>query len=476
MNLLQMSISASFIILAVIIFRSLAINHLPKKTFLLMWGVVLLRLLLPVSIPSSYSIYSLIDPNSAEQIMKTPLVNFLPFISLSQDNSNLILFSKAEFSLWGFVWGFGTLLCALYFVASYIRFHQKFASSVPVENKFTAKWLSDHTLKRPIEIREHSSISSPLTYKVFRPVILMPKQTDWSDLKKLQFILTHEYVHIRRYDGVTKFVLTVALCIHWFNPFIWVMYSLANRDIELSCDEAVVHLFGGKVKSDYALTLISMEEQKNGVLPFNSFSRSSIEERIKAIMMGKKTTRWHFFLSFVLVAGIVLPFATSVQAVSPAADDSMVNKNEVSSNPNDKADLIKFRNQSAVTTFSLDSSNTITIPISIPSISNNMAYCIGEIPDIRNVSMLLYDVHAFGGTGHLCVAMKKANDESDYWFNYYKKDKDFQNISWENSNIDSFGYDENYSGTYYVFIINTNKSPDSSLFNITGQITIKYKN
>ena len=109
---------------------------------------------------------------------------------------------------------------------------------------------------------------------------------DWKNEKQLQYVLSHEYVHIYRYDTVTKLIATLALCIHWFNPFVWVMYILFNRDIELACDESVIRQFGEKSKSAYSLMLINMEATKSGLLPFcNSFSKNAIEERITAIII-----------------------------------------------------------------------------------------------------------------------------------------------------------------------------------------------
>ena len=140
-------------------------------------------------------------------------------------------------------------------------------------------------MKRPILVRQSDRISAPLTYGIFRPVILMPKKMDWKNEKQLQYVLSHEYVHICRYDTVTKLIATLALCIHWFNPFVWVMYILFNRDIELACDESVIRQFGEKSKSAYSLMLINMEATKSGLLPFcNNFSKNAIEERITAVM------------------------------------------------------------------------------------------------------------------------------------------------------------------------------------------------
>jgi hypothetical protein len=158
---------------------------------------------------------------------------------------------------------------------------------------------------------------APLTFGILHPVILMPKVTDWNDETALQYILAHEYVHIRRFDTVSKLALTAAVCVHWFNPLVWVMYVLANRDLELSCDESVIRLFGENTKSDYARTLISMEETRSGLTPLcNSFSKNAIEERIVAIMKMKKTSWASALVALTLVAGVTTAFATTGQTAA----------------------------------------------------------------------------------------------------------------------------------------------------------------
>ena len=142
----------------------------------------------------------------------------------------------------------------------------------------------------------------------------MPKKTDWENSQQLKYVLLHEYTHICRFDMVAKLIAALALCIHWFNPFVWAMYILFNRDIELSCDESVVRHFGENTKSFYARTLITMEEKKSGLTPlYNSFSRNAIEERIGAIMKIKKITIWILVASVLIIMAIVIPFATSAK-------------------------------------------------------------------------------------------------------------------------------------------------------------------
>ena len=107
-------------------------------------------------------------------------------------------------------------------------------------------------------------ISSPLTFGVLRPVILVPKKTDWTDETALRYVLEHEFVHIQRFDVLSKLLLIAAVCVHRFNPLGWVMYVLANRDLELSCDETVLRRFGGDIRAAYARVLIRMEAARGG--------------------------------------------------------------------------------------------------------------------------------------------------------------------------------------------------------------------
>jgi len=319
MSLLQMSFAGAVMILAIIVIRALAINLLPKKTFLVLWGIVVMRLLLPFSIPSAFSVYSLIG-NHAPTVnpAKGPqAVGMLPTEIAGQmtvvpnSSSNI----ASSISMWVIVWTVGMLVCALVFAAAYWKCRQEFHTSLPVDNGFIKGWLSSHRLKRTISVRQSSRFSAPLTYGVFRPVILMPTSTDWENTKSLQYVLTHEYVHIQRFDSVTKLVLIAVLCVHWFNPLVWAMYILANRDIELSCDEAVVRLFGESTKAAYARSLISMEETRSGLTPLcNNFNKNAIEERITAIMKYRKTSIISLVLALALIFGVTTAFATSASA------------------------------------------------------------------------------------------------------------------------------------------------------------------
>ena len=317
MNLLQMSFSGAAFITAVVIIRAVAVNKLPKKTFLVLWELVLLRLLIPFSIPSMFSIYTLVTHNISSTTLpeagtdyNIPAMQglFVTTQGVEQPPADI----SSSVSMWFIVWCAGIILIASFFVISYLRCLIEFRTALPIHDHYVEKWLAERPLKRPIFVRQSDRISAPLTYGIFRPVILMPKKMDWTNEIQLQYVLAHEYVHICRYDTVTKLIATLALCIHWFNPFVWVMYILFNRDIELACDESVIRQFGEKSKSAYSRMLINMEATKSGLLPFcNNFSKNAIEERITAIMKIKKTSLLAIGIAAILIVGVTTAFATS---------------------------------------------------------------------------------------------------------------------------------------------------------------------
>ena len=364
MSLVQMSLSAALMIVAIIILRALTIERFPKKTFLVLWWIALLRLLIPFSIPSVMSIYSWISPDvpkavhqevqeitesqsTSEPVLEIPsevlqnaspqedAVSAVPEQTRSEvvENSTQFemtplpdtdieyvevkpskSFSEIFFDALPAIWGVGIGVIAAFFGINYWKGIREFRMSLPVENEFVNEWLSSHQLRRNITIRQYDCIHTPLTYGIFRPVILLPKESLKQPPSTLNFILTHEWVHIRRFDCVTKILLTAALCIHWMNPLVWVMYLLFNRDIELSCDETVLHLLGRNKRSDYALALIDMEEQKSGFASFASgFGRNAIEERIRAIMKMKKASLITILAAVVVVVCVSILFATSAK-------------------------------------------------------------------------------------------------------------------------------------------------------------------
>lgn len=353
MSFVEMSFSATVLILIIMLLRKFLLDRLPKRAFLILWGIALFRLLVPVSVPSSFSFYSLIQrwddgrenmtgssrtissEWSTELLSGTAAVQSHNGVQMAKiqetESGQMVLSGHKSFTvspkrLLHCCQAFGMFVLAVFFLISYARCCRRFRKSFPVKNEFMEKWLASHMLLRPIAIRTSEAADTPLTYGILRPVILMPKETDWKDEGELYQVLEHEFVHIKRMDSLAKLIMTAAVCVHWFNPAVWRMYLLYNRDLELSCDEAVLCKIGKERRGDYARTLIRMEERRAVPAPlFSAFGRNAsnqMEERITSIMKTRKHSAITMVLTAFLVGAALLVFATSARAGTAPAPES----------------------------------------------------------------------------------------------------------------------------------------------------------
>ncbi len=298
MSLLRMSLSGAVIILAVTVIRAIAIHRLSKKVFLAFWWIAVVRLLMPISFPLLLSRRVFTNQRAlvADSVEKC-------ISGFEKEAAQVLHVNTPAISALQIIWIVGAVLCFGYFSLCYLRCRREFAASLPVQNDFVQKWLSEHPLRRAIDVRSLTGLSTPLTYGLFHPVILMPKNTDWENDSQLRYILFHEYVHICHFDVVSKLIVAVTVCVHWFNPMVWVLYILFNRDIELACDECVIRRFGGNDRASYARVLICMEETRHIFSPFyNYFAKNAIEERIESIMRFRKKSVSALAFALVFVA------------------------------------------------------------------------------------------------------------------------------------------------------------------------------
>lgn len=330
MSVLQMSVSGGVLIAVVLLLRTLTAKKLPKITFKIMWYIALARLLIPFDIPCAVSVYSIFSRSpeetaTANTTAPAPRSDYTwDFLTYSGENeAPTITHSEAapKVDAWKMIRLSGTGILATFFVISYLKNLAKFRESLPVDDDFTRDWLNSHKVRRRISVRYSDRVSSPLTYGIFRPVILLPKNADGSVLK---YALAHEFVHIRQFDAVFKLLIAATVCVHWFNPLVWAMCFFANRDIEISCDETVLRTMGFE-KTDYALALIRSEEHKSGLVLGSGFAGNTVKERIMMIMKYKKVTAISVAAAVALTAGTVTVFATS------PSDDKSSAANEVNS-------------------------------------------------------------------------------------------------------------------------------------------------
>lgn len=328
----HVSLSAATMILAAMVLRFRFQERVPRRVFCLLWDLCLVRLLLPLRLTSPFSIRALlpvreaIPQTAAIRQVQIAGASFEAGFSLAEDTA-VYAGTSAETAagLGGFrlppvnlpllAWAaVGTLLAA-WFLWGHLRSRRVYAMSLPLDNAFVRRWQEDHPLFRPVQVRFSDRIAAPLTYGAVYPVVLLPKGMDLADTAGLAYVLEHEYTHIRRFDALRKWLLAAALCLHWFNPCVWLMYILAGRDMELSCDEAVLR--AGADRSGYALTLLALEEERGRWSPSGShFSRNATEERIKTIMKRKQIS-----LAALLAVLVVMSIATTVFATNAPETD-----------------------------------------------------------------------------------------------------------------------------------------------------------
>lgn len=320
MSLLQMSFQGGVLILITIALRAAALHRLPKGAFSALWGMAVVRLLLPVRLASAFSVYSLAGrlPAAAKNAPAAALLPgaaqpALPFGALPAAAAAGSAANPGGSTALFWAWLAGAAGCGAFFGAAYLRCRAQFCTALPVEDAGLKAVLEGSGLRRRVRLRRSDRIKTPMTYGILRPVILLPQKADWADLPGLA--LEHELMHIRRLDALRKGLLLLAACIHWFNPLAWCMLLLAGRDMELCCDEAVVRRLGLGRRGEYARALLRMEEQKSGLPPLASaFCGSAAEERILAIMKTKKRSLAALLAAAALVCCVGVGFATTAQA------------------------------------------------------------------------------------------------------------------------------------------------------------------
>ncbi len=348
-DLVTMSLTGSGMVMAVALARALLFKRLPKQTFVILWALVALRLLIPLAIPAPVNAYSLFSipaqavaekvellfgqadtgstatPESSQGTVGqeegggTATVAGLATVRVASGGG-----ARLE-GLMHAVWSVGTAAAAAAFLVAHARLRKRLAESLPVRDEDAldafAGLRTQVGVRRRVDLRQSELVGTPLTFGVVRPVVIVPKACSeaqgWTG-ERMRFVLAHELCHVRRCDVALKCVLAAAVCLHWFNPLAWIMWVLASRDIELACDEAVVRLLAkgplGQVRAEYARTLIDMEEMKSGLASFevcNAFNRTAMEERVVAIMHIRKTTCAALLASSLLVVGVPAAFAST---------------------------------------------------------------------------------------------------------------------------------------------------------------------
>ena len=314
-KLFNMSLTASVAIVLVILLR-LLLKKAPKVISYALWGVVLFRLLCPVSIGSNFSVYNLFDAPAQESGTITSVIEYVPSNivhteypsvalpvpgisdvindALPQGQEQLVADPlEAPMSFATYAWMIGVLVMAIYSIVSYIRLRRKLSVVVPLrDNIFIA-----------------DDIKSPFVVGLFRPKIYLP--CNLGD-KEQEYIILHEQHHIKRLDHVMKALAFLALAIHWFNPLVWVAFILASKDMEMSCDEAVIRKIGSDVRADYSASLLTLATGRRIIAgtPL-AFGEGDTKGRINNLSKWKKPAVWVVLIAVVACAVLAVTVLTN---------------------------------------------------------------------------------------------------------------------------------------------------------------------
>ena len=304
LKIINMSISASWLVLVVLILR-FVLKKAPKWVNILLWGIVAIRLICPFSFESALSLIPSAEtfpekvisgPSFDVQTGITPVDNrindylgdrYFEGVTVPANNGNNIM------TILTIVWTIGILLLVAYTVISYWRLRRKVDTAVRYKDN----------------IFQSENVKSPFVLGIIKPRIYLPFNMNGQDL---EHVVAHEQAHIHRKDHWWKPFGFLLLTIHWFNPLVWLAYVLLCRDIELACDEKVIKELGNEQRADYtqALVACSVNRRMIAACPL-AFGEVGVKDRVKSVMNYKKPAFWGVVLAVVVCVFDAVCFLTN---------------------------------------------------------------------------------------------------------------------------------------------------------------------
>ena len=313
LKLLNLSISASWLVLAVLVLR-LVSKRSPKWMNVLLWGIVALRLVLPFSIESALSLIPSAETVSPVAVQSAPAPTITSGVSvidnavnpsLSEHFAAVPTASVNPLYVWteiaGWVWLIGLGAMLLYALASYLRLRRRVSVSLPIQDNI---YLCD-------------AISSPFILGVVKPHIYLPSGLD--EVQR-QNVLSHERAHLVRRDHWWKPLGFALLAVYWFNPALWLAYTLLCRDIELACDERVIRTMDESAVKTYSTVLLACSMPRKAVITCPlAFGEVGVKERVKNALHYKKPAFWVVAASVAVCVVVAVCFLTNPPTDTDAA-------------------------------------------------------------------------------------------------------------------------------------------------------------
>lgn len=333
MDIIGGSLSAAAVIAVIMFMRLAMFQRLPKRLLSALWLLAAVKLLLPfggiTAGSAAASDMAVTETASfaeaaAETVRTVPNAVVNVAVSVPVSGNSLFVCEC--------VWLFGAVFVSAFFVFTHIKTRRTFSCALPADYDIS-QLKKDFGIVRRVRLLVSDRTDTPLTYGIFAPVMILPKSMELNG-EGVRNVLCHELAHIKRFDALFKTVIAVCAAVHWFNPMAWVMFVLANRDIELACDETA--LCRGKAAPEaYAMSLISVEESR--CIPHfplaGSFAGGKLEERVRGVMSKRKSALAGLFAAAVSAAAaaalnvIVMPYEEIAYGIS-VSDASAVDAYE----------------------------------------------------------------------------------------------------------------------------------------------------
>lgn len=283
-EVLEMSI-ASCIIVAIILFIRIVLNHFPKIFSYFLWGVLLIRLLIPFSPEISYkAIADQVQEETKKPAMEESYVTSVEYVEYELEEVQI------SEPVYPYIWITGMAVMIFYYIISYIRLRYRLIGATPYD--------------QDEDIYFADGIRIPFVIGAMYPKIYLP--SEFME-KEFGYIILHERYHVRRKDHILKPLALLALTIHWFNPLVWVSFFLAVKDMEMSCDEAVLQRLTEEEKCDYTKALLQLATGKK-LFPGLSiaFGEGDTKSRITNAIKWKKPALLSIIIAVIIAAMVAM--------------------------------------------------------------------------------------------------------------------------------------------------------------------------
>lgn len=377
LSVLNMSLTASFVIVAIMLAR-LPLKKAPKIISYALWVVAGFRLVFPFTLEGMFSLLPFKSAPIPADIAMQAVPRINSGIAAIDNAVSAVLPATAPaasvnpLQVWlgvgAYIWILGIALMLIYSLVSIVFLKSRLHSAVHVEGK----------------LYETGNLKTPFVIGLFRPKIYIP--ADLSNEER-RYIVLHEETHIRRHDHAVKIFAYLLLCLHWFNPLTWIAFILMSADMEMSCDERVLKEMGGDIKTAYSLSLVRVASERkilNGS-PL-AFGEGGMKERVRNVLNFKKHSR------IIMIAAVIFVVVLSVGFAVNRTGDAQSQLQKITGATDEQAERVAYHLAECGVSY------------------QTIAYSINPITEGMDTDWQAYDLLTEDGSSYVLILRKSDND------------------------------------------------------------------